>query len=75
MALRFICGLIIGIPMGFFILIIGPRVVYDSQSKIDAPLSTDIKDGQWMWRHVRSDMLVEIQSKLWLVPIGGQDTP
>jgi hypothetical protein len=26
----------------------GPRVIYYAQSKLDAPLSTVIKDGQWM---------------------------
>jgi hypothetical protein len=50
-------------------------VIYDGYSKLDARLSTIIKDGQWMWRSVRSNMLVEIQSKLCLVSVGGQDTP
>jgi len=53
----------------------GPRVIYDAQRKLDAQLSTIIKDGQWMWRLARSDMPIEIQSQMSLVPLGGKDTP
>lgn len=49
-------------------------MIYDAQSKLDTRLSTIIKDGQWMWRSARSNML-EIQSKPCLVSVGGQDTP
>jgi hypothetical protein len=52
----------------------GPRVIYDAQNKLDARLSTVIKDVQWMWRPAQSNILVEIQSQLSLVPLGGKDT-
>jgi hypothetical protein len=45
-----------------------------AQSKLDARLSIVIKDGQWMRSLARSNTLVEIQSNVCLVPIGGHDT-
>jgi hypothetical protein len=53
----------------------GHRVIYDAHSKLDARLESVIKDGHWNWRPARSDQLVDIQSKLSLVPLGGIDTP
>lgn len=53
----------------------GHRVIYDAQSKLDARLSNVIKDGQWSWRPARYDTLVDIQSKLSLIPLGEKDTP
>jgi hypothetical protein len=38
-------------------------------------LRSSIKDGQWVGRATKSDILVEIQSKLCLVPVGDQDIP
>jgi hypothetical protein len=53
----------------------GFRVVYDSRSSIDAKLSSMMKNGDWNWMPARSEELVAIQSRLYLVDFGAQDTP
>jgi hypothetical protein len=51
------------------------RVIYDSNSRLDAKLDTVLKQGNWCWRPTRSEGLVAIQSRLTDVPIGGIDKP
>jgi hypothetical protein len=53
----------------------GHRVIYDAHSKLEARLDSVIIDGHWNWRPARSDQLVNIQSKLSLVPLGEMDMP
>jgi hypothetical protein len=48
----------------------GFRIVYDSCSKLEAKLSSVLKDGLWSWRPARSKDLVEIQTKLLEVHLG-----
>lgn len=52
----------------------GFRVVYDACSKIDAKLSSVIKDGDWNWLPARFDDLVSIQSRLPFVKVGLKET-
>jgi hypothetical protein len=53
----------------------GFRVVYDSGLPLTSKLDAIIKNGDWYWSHARSDALVEIQSKLHEMEIGGVDMP
>jgi hypothetical protein len=46
------------------------RAIYDSQSHLNSRLSSVIRDGLWFWKPARSDALVEIQSKLFMVDFG-----
>lgn len=51
------------------------RVVYDAGSKVEAKLSSVLKDKVWSWQPARSYELVNIQSKLPMVRIGVVDQP
>jgi hypothetical protein len=51
------------------------RVIYDSNSRLDAKLDAALKQGNWCWRPARFEDLVAIQSKLMDVPIGEIDKP
>jgi len=51
------------------------RVIYDGHSKLEARLDSIIKDGQWNWRPAHSDQIVNIRSKLSLVPFDDKDIP
>lgn len=42
----------------------GFRVIYDAHSRIEARLSTVMKNGVWCWRHAISDELLDIQGSL-----------
>jgi hypothetical protein len=53
----------------------GYQVVYDAHSKMEARLSTVIREEKWNWRPARSEELVELQSRLSLVEIGEKDVP
>lgn len=53
----------------------GYRVIYDAHSRLDARLSSVIKDGEWFWGPARSDSLVEIRSKLSMAALSGNDVP
>jgi hypothetical protein len=53
----------------------GHRVIYDSHSKLEARLDSIIQNGQWCWPTARSDHLVNIQSRLCMVPMGDEDKP
>jgi hypothetical protein len=60
-------------PSGVLLDESGYQVIYDAHSRLDARLSTVITDGEWFWGPARSDSLVEIQSKLSMVTLGGND--
>ncbi|XP_059458288.1 uncharacterized mitochondrial protein AtMg00310-like [Corylus avellana] len=51
----------------------GFRVIDDSRSRIDAKLSSVIKNGDWNWLPARLEELVAIQSRLSLVDLGVHD--
>jgi hypothetical protein len=53
----------------------GYRVIYDARIKLDAKLSSVIKDWDWCWLPARSEDLVSIQSSLSFVKFGLKDTP
>jgi len=53
----------------------GYRIIYDSNSQLEAKLDFVIRQGNWCWCPARSDDLVAIQSKLPEVPIGEVDKP
>jgi hypothetical protein len=53
----------------------GYRTVYDAGRDIGPKLSSIIRNGEWYWPSARSDNLVEIQSRLPEVVIGGDDLP
>jgi hypothetical protein len=62
-------------PFGALFDRFGFRVMYDSNSRLDAKLDTVLKQGNWCWRPACSEDLVAIQSRLMDVPIGGIDKP
>ena len=49
----------------------GYRDIYDARSKFDAKLSSVIRGTNWEWLPARSKYLVNIESKLPLIKIGG----
>jgi hypothetical protein len=61
--------------MEFFYTKYGHRVVYDADNKVEAKLTSVLKDKEWRWQPVRSDELVSIQSKLPMAKIGSADQP
>lgn len=62
-------------PDGILLEKFGSSVVYDAHSKMDAKLSSVIREGNWLWAPARFDALVEFQSKLSLIEIGEKDVP
>jgi hypothetical protein len=62
-------------PFGALFDKFGFRVIYDSNSRLDAKLDIVLKQGNWCWRPARTEDLVTIQSRLMDVPIGGIDKP
>lgn len=53
----------------------GFRIIYDSQSSLEAKMNYVIRNGRWSWRPTRSEELVDIQSKPPDVPLGNVDKP
>jgi hypothetical protein len=51
----------------------GHRAVQDAWSSVGSKLSSILWNGDWFWPYARSDILVELQSKLPEVAIGGRD--
>ena len=49
-------------------------LIYESASSFDAKISSDIKDGQWRWKPVRSEDLMLVQSKLFQVENKNRDS-
>jgi len=62
-------------PNGRLIDRYGFRLVYDAGSCLEAWVSSIIRNGDWFWPNARSDILVDIQSKLSEVDIGTTDVP
>jgi hypothetical protein len=62
-------------PAGYLLDRYGFRTVYDAGRDIGPKLSSIIRNGEWYWPSARSDNLVEIQSRLPEVVIGGDDLP
>lgn len=60
-------------PSGVLLDKYGYRAIYDAQSHLNSRLSSVIRDGLWFWKPARSDALVEIQSKLFMVDFGVRD--
>ncbi|XP_062166142.1 uncharacterized protein LOC133872568 [Alnus glutinosa] len=60
-------------PNGYLLGKYGHRVVHDAGSTIGNKLSTVIRDGEWCWPPARSKNLVELQSRLLEVSLGGTD--
>jgi len=58
-------------PAGYLFDQYGYRTVYDAGSAIGPKLSSIIRNGEWYWPSARSNNLVEIQSRLPEVAIGG----
>ena len=52
---------------GILYLKYGHRIVYDAASKPEAKVDSVIKEKQWIWNPARSDDLMDVQSKLFLV--------
>ena len=48
--------------------------IYEAASSFDAKISSDIKDGQWRWKPVRSEDLMLVQSKLFQVENKNRDS-
>jgi hypothetical protein len=53
----------------------GYRAVHDAGSTIGAKLATVSRDEKWCWPPARSENLVELQSRLPEVSLGGDDVP
>jgi len=51
-------------PYGILFDKYGFKIVYDSQSCLNAKLDSVLKNGMWCWRPARSEALVDIQSRL-----------
>jgi hypothetical protein len=49
--------------------------MYDAGHSIGPKLSSFIRDGSWFWPTTRSEVLVEIQSRLPEVILGEVDQP
>lgn len=62
-------------PAGRLLDTYGYRIVYDTGSNLDARVSSVLIDRHWAWPPARSDILVEIQSRLFDVAIGERDIP
>jgi len=62
-------------PCGVLIDKFGYRVIYDSNSRMEAKLNFVMKQGKWCWKPARSEDLVTIQSSLPEVSLGAVDNP
>jgi hypothetical protein len=57
-------------PNGVLYQEYGHMIVYDAASSINAKVSSVLHNHEWCWRPARSEILVDIQSKLSLVQLG-----
>jgi hypothetical protein len=48
----------------------GYRIIYDSQSQLNAKLVSILRNKMWCWKPARSEALVDIQCKLPEVHLG-----
>jgi hypothetical protein len=62
-------------PAGCLFEVYGYQAIYDAGSSTGAKLSSIIREKDWYWLHARSDILVDIQSRLPEVVIGDIDQP
>jgi hypothetical protein len=62
-------------PTGYLLDRFGYRAIYDSGFSIDAKLSNIIRNEDWFWPLARSEAIVEIQSSLPDIQLGGDDLP
>jgi hypothetical protein len=62
-------------PCGPLLEKYGFRIIYDSQSRIDAKLVSVLRNGDWNWTPAWSKELVDIQSRLSEVHLGVCDKP
>jgi hypothetical protein len=60
-------------PCGPLLESFGFRVIYDSQSSIDAKVASILKNGDWHWKPAWSKELVTIQSRLSEIILGAYD--
>jgi len=60
-------------PTGYLLDCFGFCAVHDSSIPLDAKVSKIIKGGDWYWPFARSNTIVEIQSRLPVILIGGED--
>uniref|UniRef100_A0A2N9EXA1 Reverse transcriptase zinc-binding domain-containing protein n=1 Tax=Fagus sylvatica TaxID=28930 RepID=A0A2N9EXA1_FAGSY len=60
-------------PNGVLYQEYGHMIVYDAASSINAKVSSVLHNHEWCWRHARSEILVDIQSKLSLVQLRDSD--
>jgi len=57
-------------PFGVLLENFGYRIIYDSQSRLDAKLDSVLRNGLWCWKLARSEALVALQIKLPEIPLG-----
>jgi hypothetical protein len=62
-------------PAGYLLDTYGHRAVYDSSIPLESRLSTIIKYGDWFWMYARSNNIVDIQSRIPEIALGGYDLP
>jgi hypothetical protein len=62
-------------PAGYLLDTYGHRAVYDSGIPLESRLSTIIKYGDWFWLYARSNNIVDIQSRIPEIALGGSDLP
>jgi len=60
-------------PTGYLMDCFGSHAVHDSRIPLDAEVSKIIKGGDWYWPFAWSNTIVEIQSRLPEILIGGED--
>jgi hypothetical protein len=60
-------------PIGYLLDCFGSRAVHDSGIPLDAKVSKIIKGGDWYWSFARFNTIVDIQSRLPEILIGGED--
>jgi hypothetical protein len=62
-------------PLGVLFDKFGYRVIYDSQSHLDAKVDSVFRNGVWRWKPARSDALVDIHRRLSEVHLSPYDKP
>jgi hypothetical protein len=62
-------------PFGLLYEKYGFRIIYDSQSNLDAKLNSVLINVDWRWKQARPEALVDIQSRLPNVHLSVVDKP
>jgi hypothetical protein len=60
-------------PDGYLFDEYGYQILYDADRSIGPWVSSIIREGEWFWPRARSNQLVQVQSRLFEVRIGGED--